>query len=611
VRVKRNRIVLILVVACVLAIALGWMLDAADLTSRETAIGAGLTAWLAALASTVAQQQVTSWLDRRAVWREAAANGIYLLDGRLPLVSKLIDPVEIGAHPAAERPAAEGHPADRVPAYVRRDVDGALREALSESGFTLLVGDATAGKTRTAYEAMRAVLPGHVFIAPSSADGVAAAVVQARDRDNCVLWLDDLQAFLSPSGGITRKDIAELLAGTGHRRVVLATMRAIDESSLTGGGPGAAAGGVADGQFIRIGQSVLDQVRHRFFVERLFSVDEQARARELASSDPRLADAVSHAGHNGIGEYLAWGPQLYNQWEDAWARGGHPRAAALIAAAVDCRHAGFTSPLPRRLLDALHDSYLEMRGGDDLNPEDPGIAWRWAQSPRESGSAPLRRAGADHCDVFDYLVDESRRRGGGVAPEATARAGLDHASPGDAGSIAGTAWRQRRHDLAEAALRRQYAAVSQEATADIPVVLAIRNNLAIMLQVRRRLAEAEAEYRAILADPRAGLLDLLQVRSNLAAVLQEQYRLPEAEAEYRAVFAALAAQPRPATRLDVLKLRNNFAALLAGTDRLDEAEAEFGAVLEVRARELGPDHPITKKSRDNLAAVRHKLRDER
>jgi tetratricopeptide (TPR) repeat protein len=607
VRVKRNRIVLILVAACALAAALGWGLDAVGVASRETAIGAGLAAWLAALASAVTQQRMTNWLDQRAALREATAKGIYLLNRRLPRVSELIDPVEIGAHPAAERRAAEGRPADRAPAYVLRDVDRALREALSESGFTLLVGDATAGKTRTAYEAMRAVLPGHVFIAPSS-DGVAAAVAEAQSRENCVLWLDDLQVFLSPGGGITRKDIAGLLTGAGHHRVVLATMRAIDESRLTGGGPGAA-GAEPNGQFIRIGQNVLDQVRHRFFVERLFSVDEQARARDLASSDPRLADAVSHAGHSGIGEYLAWGPQLYNQWEDAWARRHRPRAAALIAAAVDCRHAGFTGPLPRHLLDALHDGYLEDRGGDDLSPEDPDAAWGWALAPRESGSAPLRRVGADHCDVFDYLVDESRRREGGIAPEATARAALEHASPGDAGSIAGTAWRQRRHDLAEVALRRQYAAVSRDSGVDAPVVLAIRNNLAIMLQVRHRLAEAEAEYRAILAEAMTGSLDLLQVRSNLAAVLNAQYRLSEAEAEYRAIFAALAAQPPPVTRLDVLKLRNNFAALLAVTGRLDEAEAEFGAVLEVRTRDLGPDHPLTRNSRDNLAAVRDKLRD--
>jgi hypothetical protein len=131
-----------------------------------------------------------------------------------------------------------------------------------------------------------------------------------------------------------------------------------------------------------------------------------------------------------------------------------------------------------------------------------------------------------------------------------------------------------------------------------------------MLQVQHKFAEAEAEYRAILAEPRTGQGDLLQVRSNLAAVLQEQYRLPEAEAEYRAIFAALATKPPPATRLDVLKLRNNFAALLAGTGRLKEAEAEFGAVLEVRIRELGPDHPVTQKSRDNLGVVRDKLHDE-
>ena len=71
-------------------------------------------------------------------------------------------------------------------------------------------------------------------------------------------------------------------------------------------------------------------------------------------------------------------------------RGHHPRGAALIAAAVDCRRAGFAGPLPRLLLDELHSAYLEQTAAARSYPETLAQAWSWAVRPRNSGSAPLR-----------------------------------------------------------------------------------------------------------------------------------------------------------------------------------------------------------------------------
>lgn len=642
---SRRAVVRVVVIACVLGVIVVVILDAAGVKDWRARAAAAVVAVAAAVAGNVAQNFLDRALKKRAELNEERARRIFMPRGRLPRVREITVPIAVGVRPSSPRlpdgrqPAGRG---DRVPVYVPRDVDAPLRQALSGGGFVLLVGEATAGKTRTAFEAMRAALPGHLFISPSVLDDVAAAVAAAAAERNCVLWLDNLPLFLGP-GGLTRKSIAELLAGADHHRVVLATMRATDESRLV---LGDADGG--GGYEMRVSQGVVDQADHRVFVERLLSASELARARDLAARDARLAGAIQHPRDTGLGEYLASGPQLYAEWQNARSRGHHPRGAALIAAAVDCRRAGYAGPLPRLLLDELHSAYLEEYGGSQARPEKPARAWAWAVSTRDSGSAPLRFIDAGHCDVFGYLIDEFQRRAGQLAPEDTVLTALSYAGPADASAIANTAWRQGRYQLAETAIRVVYDAVRQTAGPDDPEVLAIRNNLAVVLQSQGKAAEAEAEYRAILAAsagwPAAARPEVQAARNNLAAILYEQGKLAEAEAEYRAIMearrqalgpehpdtlaarnnvaAVLLAQGRLAQAREeyekvrqarivllgedhpnTLITRHNYAVVLADLGRLDEAEAELGAVLEARTRVLGPDHPHTRKSRDYLALV--------
>ncbi len=642
---SRRAVVRAVVIACVLGVIVVVALGAAGVTGWGARVAGVAAAAVVAVAGNVAQNSLSGALKKRAELNSERARRIFMPRGRLPRVREIADPVAVGVRPAAPRPPAGRPPdgrGDRVPVYVPRDVDGPLRQAMSGSGFVLLVGEATAGKTRTAFEAMRAALPGHLFIAPSVLDDVAAAVTAAAAERNCVLWLDNLPLFLGP-GGLTRKPVAELLAGTDHHRVILATMRATDESRLAL--PGAAGGGEHE---MRVSQGVVDQADHRVFVERLLTASELARARELAARDTRLAGAIRQPSGTGLGEYLASGPQLYAEWQDARSRGHHPRGAALIAAAVDCRRAGYAGPLPRLLLAELHSAYLEEYGGSQVYPEKLARAWTWAVSARDSGSAPLRFIDADHCDVFGYLIDEFQRRAGQLAPESTVLTALSYAGPADASAIANAAWRQGRYRLAEAAIRVACDAVRQTAGPDDPEVLAIRNNLAVVLQDQGKTAEAEAEYRAILAAwagrPGAGRPEVQAARNNLAAILSEQGKLTEAEAEYRAIMEArrqalgpghqetLAARHNVAAILhaqgrlaeaeaeyrdvrqariallgedhpNTLITRHNYAVVLANLGRLDEAEAELGAVLDARTRVLGPGHPHTRKSRDYLALV--------
>ena len=95
-------------------------------------------------------------LDKRSERRAALPDQV--LGGRVTRVRDLDDPVVLGVHPAAADDSG------RVPPYVSRDLERDLEHALTEAGraggFVLLSGESAAGKSRTAYEAMRRVLPG-------------------------------------------------------------------------------------------------------------------------------------------------------------------------------------------------------------------------------------------------------------------------------------------------------------------------------------------------------------------------------------------------------------------------------------------------------------------
>ncbi|MQY06477.1 hypothetical protein ACRB68_45650 [Actinomadura sp. RB68] len=469
----------------------------------------------------------------------------------------------------------------------------------------LLVGDSTAGKTRAAFEAVRAVLPDHRLIVPHTRDAVGAAVTEAAASRRCVLWLNDLEGYLGPDG-ITGKHVAELLAGDGHHRVIVATLRAAEEDRLT-----AAAQDDEGRSSRRESAAVLEQARPRIWVECHFSQAEQQRAAEVATDDARINDALAHANTYGIAEYLACGPQLMQEWQRAWARGTHPRGAALVAAAIDIRRAGYTSPQPRQLISQASTVYLEQRGGARLNPETEEQAWQWATQTRDSGNAPLQLNGNDTCEVFDYLLDTVQRTANpnDHIPQATIAAALAHATPADANNIANALHDQGRYQLAETAAHQALNDYQQQYSPEHPRALASRSNLAVALSDLGRWEEAEAEQRAVLEIRNRALgaehPDVLTGRSNLAVMLSDLGRWEEAEAEQRAVLE-IRSRVLGAEHPSTLTSRSNLAVVLRDLGRWEEAEAEQRAVLEIRSRVLGAEHPDILTGRSNLAIV---LRD--
>jgi tetratricopeptide (TPR) repeat protein len=534
---------------------------------------------------------------------------LVLGSGQLPKVRDVRDPVILGVHPSSSvdsrvaGPAGQSLP-ERVPVYVARDADDDIARRVAAGGFILLVGDSSAGKSRAAFQAVVA-LPDHVLIVPRDRASLGSALDRACAVRRCVLWLDDLEGYLG-RGGLTRAGIVSLLVGKRAHRVVMATLRSAEEAILVGEDAGSAGGS----QHRRDIHEVIE-LAHRIQLPRIFSTPERKRAESLAW-DPRISDALAHASEYGVAEYLASGPELMRAWEDAWSANtdpravSHPKGAALIAAAVDIRRGGYSSPLPRALLEQVHDHYLEERGGFRLRPESMTDAWAWATSPRRATTALLSPFGDRHVRVFDYLLDRVQEELGPSdnVPDAIMEAALDVSSAADADSIGGIAYAHARYQLAERAFWVAYQARVEELGEEHLDTLDVRATRANMLRDLGRPAEAEAEHRAVV-DIATRVYgpehpQVLECRAGIAFALIRQSLPGKAEAELREVQDISSRVLGPEHRTTILS-HHLRAMALHFLGRLDEAEAENRFVLGMWNRKYGPDNVSTLRSRANLS----------
>ena len=356
-----------------------------------------VTATVGALLSQRGQRLVDENVRQSLAFREEL-----LVDdrGRVPRVRDLLDPLDAGVHPAAPVGDASS-PGSRVPPFVRRDLSDEIDEAVRTRPFVLVVGESTAGKTRAAYESVRAVHPEAAFIAPDPAapSALRAAAAAVRREHSSLVWLDDIDRYLG-AGGLTPALLRRFLSpGPGRTSVVVATIRSQERARLTN------AREAGDALGARLVRDVLGSA-HEIRLDRRWHRDEVTRAREH-HHDHRLARAVDSAERYGIAEFLAAGPQLLTAWRDAWApESGHVRGAALVSAAVEARRAGWSRPLPVALLRELHEDHLAARGGPLLRPESWSEALTWATTPlHATSSLLLPQDRPDDYYVFDYLPD--------------------------------------------------------------------------------------------------------------------------------------------------------------------------------------------------------------
>ncbi len=109
-------------------------------------------------------------------------------------------------------------PDDLPPEYVPRDADDGefgvrakVAAAVERGGFVLLVGGSSVGKTRSAFEAVTALLPDWWLEHPAGPAEVAA-LAQA-PAPQMVVWLDELQGYLDGEHGLTGAVVRALLGG--------------------------------------------------------------------------------------------------------------------------------------------------------------------------------------------------------------------------------------------------------------------------------------------------------------------------------------------------------------------------------------------------------------
>lgn len=482
--------------------------------------------------------------------------------GRIPRARQVSRPEAAGVR------AAEGATA---PPYVPRDAEHEVLRRLEQTRFVLLVGESAAGKSRLGYEVARSRFPNYRFVAPRTRAAVPQAVACARSYGRAVLWLDDLENYLGRDG-ITVTMLRSLFdSGRGHR-VVLGTMRveeyrrfeAREESRLTG----------SDRDAWRTQREVLqeaDVVR----LSRRWSPSECRRAAAHAE-DARIAAALHTCDRFGIAETIAAGPELMAAWENAWAPGTNPRAAALVAAAVDCRRAGLRSAMTRALLELLHEPYLAERGGAGLRPETVNAAFQWACTPALATSGLLIQDQGGRYHAFDYLLNTPRLA---PVPDHLWNTLLAAVGPEDAYDLGLVAHQQARLQRAITALTKAHRGSVTEA--EFPLALALGDG--------GHPREAATRLQRIAERP--GTDPVLA----LAARHQAAFFTGEAGATHQAVrlFASIVAQAQtlldPA-HPDVLDARHQLAYFTGESGDSRSAAEQFRALLSDREHHHPDDH---------------------
>jgi hypothetical protein len=355
--------------------------------------------------------------------------GITAVPAPGPLVRKVTnwDPYVLGV----KKSARAYSPQHGLPAYVVRDHDPELREAIegmrAAGGFLVLVGEPASGKSRSVYEALRAVAPEWQMVQPRLPADLAR--VTAGHAPNRVVWLDDMSRLLGAAHDGLAGEFAALLASR-EPVVILGTLwpRSYDHYAGLDGAADAAeyASSLPPAPSVTSEILGLAQV---ILVGSELSSSELERAEEAAACDSQLSDALA-SDEFGLFQTLAGTRELLRRWLT-----GDPAGRAVITAAVDARLLGATEPLAQQYLTEAAPGYLPPGDLARLTPAWAGAALRYATTslegavvalPRVPGATPGTVAGYGPADIL-VRAGQERRRFSRV-PDSTWRALLAHVS---------------------------------------------------------------------------------------------------------------------------------------------------------------------------------------
>ncbi|MEU4240638.1 hypothetical protein [Actinoplanes sp. NPDC026619] len=380
-------------------------------------------------------------------------------DGTLPLVQDVTGP-DLGVKAAISLDASTPN---RLPQYVPRFGDGDLDWAIADGGMVLIHGRAASGKTRTAFEAVGRLRPGHQILIPAHPKALRELLEIGFEVRDCVIWLDDVERFLVPDG--LDESLVALLCPPGRSDVtIVATIRDQELSRLNRLAASRQQRDDVDGssvvKFADSGQRLIASVagRRRIFIDQYLSHEiEQAAASQAGGDDARIAAALRSPF--GFAEYLAAGPAMMTYW----TTGDGPLydvGQAVVNVAVDCRRAGFTKPVDEELLVALYRGYMSAarRNRADLPSFPDGVAW--ACEPVLGASSCLIPHAAGGYSASDYLLDRTQAGegplGGLAVPAEVWQAVIAVGDGHDADSIGVTAQESGLAGIAESAFRKGF-----------------------------------------------------------------------------------------------------------------------------------------------------------
>ena len=445
------------------------------------------------------------------------------------------DPRRLGVHTAISVP---GVPDDVLPEYVPRDADadvGArVAAAKQRGGFALLVGGSSVGKTRSAFQAVKELLPDWWLVHPAGPAEVAALAQVPSPRT--VLWLDELQRYLDGDHGLTGGMMRALL-GPPHPAVIIGTLwPELYFAYTTLPAPGAADPHAREREVVKLA----DVIR----IGPEFSPAEQGRARAAAFRDRRLAIALEAAGY-GLTQTLAAAPQLVARWENA--RTANPYGCAVLTAALDAARLGARAPQSADFLRAAAPAYCTSQQLAEAPDHWFEQALAYATEKLNGAVAALSPAGSrigqvDGYIPADYLIQHaSRKRRSARVPASTWDAILSGIrDPADAARLADNASKRLLYRYAIPMYRRAADAGDGLAAGQLAELLAMRGDLDGATQILRVRADAGDKAAA----------------SRLAMMLADHGDLEE-------LRARAGAGDRDATR--------HLAGALAGRGDLDEA----------------------------------------
>jgi hypothetical protein len=518
-------------------------------------------------------------VEARAAWHRLDADGAV----RPPAAGRCRDasPRALGVHAAIR--ASDS--VRELPAYVARDFDDQLRDVIAkgarEGCFVLMVGGSSAGKTRSLYEAILAVVPDWWLLQPVDSADVLRAYRAPTEKT--VLWLDELQNFLGADPPLNRAVLNGLMrAGT----IVVGTLWS--EEYL----PRTAVRRTSGTDKYAHDRQLLGMATAKIDVKSSLSVRERQTALTVAATDERIREALENGGGAGLSQALAGAPVLVEWWEHA----PNPYARAVLTAAADARRLGVGSPLPESLLREAIEHYL-----DPADRAAPPGTWLAEALPHattrlQGGVTALapyaRSAGAlDGYVIADFLAQHIRRVNRTDCPPPSLWQALLHhvTNPDDLRRLAVSAQSRLRYRYAEAALRR-LPELNDLATLD----------LAGLLTRQDRLDEA---------------LDALNRRMTVSAAPELRDRHAElARLKQRAdaLRPLIPAQPGASTALDALLTDGEQIAVLreradAGdvpaSEALVDRLVDHGRLAELRARADRGHRYAREQLADLLAAL--------